>query len=187
MRCLHSHQGAVFNVLESFLKQKKGSAFKKTFNDPLYSKNWLGLLYQKDQKANPVSIPRWAVQAHFPSVSITVKSDNNFLLVGFLWMLNEVLDRKASLTQWLTETIRHYLWPAFFLVFPDSFLWKQWLQHSDRCPDLSITLLLFVTWFTSHFGTWCSFKSKILCVLETQLKSFNQRKVMLTYKYWKEW
>ena len=62
---------------------------------------WLGLVYQKDLKANPISTPRWAVRAHFPSVSITVKSNNNFLLVVFLWLLNEVMDRKASLTQCL--------------------------------------------------------------------------------------
>lgn len=80
---------------------QKASTFKKIFNEPLYSKNWLGLMYQKDQKGNPISIPRWAVQAHFPSVSITVESDNNFLLVGFLRMLNELMDRKASLTQCL--------------------------------------------------------------------------------------
>lgn len=37
---------------------QKGSTFKKTFNDPWYSKTWLGLVYQKDRKANPISIPR---------------------------------------------------------------------------------------------------------------------------------
>lgn len=91
----------LFLMYSSASWNQKGSTFKKTFSDPLYSKTWLGLVYQKDRKANPISIPRWAVPAHFPSVSITVKSDNNFLLVGFLWMLNEVMDRKASLTQCL--------------------------------------------------------------------------------------
>lgn len=35
------------------------------------------------------------------SQSITVKSDNNFFLVGFLWMLNEVMYIKSLLTQCL--------------------------------------------------------------------------------------
>lgn len=185
MRWLHSHQGVVFNVPSASWNQK-GSTFKKTFNDTGIAKLGLGLCIRKIGRQIPSPF-HWAVPAHFPSVSITVKSDNNFLLVGFLWMLNEVIwiGKHPSHSAYM-ETIQTLSVAWLFLMFPDSFLWKQYgSEGSDRCPWPFYHSASFVIWLTSHFGTWFSFKSKILYVLETQLKSCNQRKVMLMYKYWK--